>query len=742
MLGQRLKRGMRLLLEGREYAIEERLSTGDLRLRDVATEVFRVEPELFLIEALFDGRLKLLGEAGEYSYLQNRVARTLVSDITALEDSDPRKAEVRRRVAYIQAIVIARPLALTDEHISAILERVRAERGDRSAPSGRTIRRWHKEFMSAGEDVRALVPATRAKGNRTRRLCKDIARRTVLLRLIEQAIDEEYLRTERPTIQNCYETLVARIAQDNRFRDAGDKLTIPHKTSLYRIIRQLKKDDPYGHDVRRFGKRIADIRHRAYGGKKEPTRPLELVQCDDTQIDLFVIDERTLMPLGRPYIMYIIDVYTRMILGFYLSFVKPSYLSVLQTLLHAIRPKSYVKTKYPDIVHSWDTYGIPEVLNVDNTKFYHGKNIEDACMEIGTVVEFSPVRQPWCKAQIERFIGTQNTELVHNMPGTTFSNIFKKDDYDPVKNAVVGIDLLEKVIHHFIIDVYAQNRHRGIVDVPARRWDEGIKIYKPMLPPAHTELDVLLGHVEHRVISSKGVDLFGLLYNDACLVKVRSELKKGEKAKVKIDETNLGIVHVYDRARGRYLPVPAVAREYAEGLSMWQHNVIRRYARQRVDEHVDIVALCLAKERIRNMVAEYAGQVRGKRAGVKATRFLNPERTSPRARIENIAPEVAGLLTGETTDTPAEITLGYASLMRLPDGVDDAGSVDHKHVSVEDDVAATTPKSSVRRPAKKRSGRKGVVKPDVNPASVPDVANATAADLDMDGWGGDYDMPM
>lgn len=743
MLAQRLKRGMCLELDGREYSIKERLASGELRLRDVATEVRRIETEQFLIDALFDGRLKLLGEAREYSYLQKRVAQTLVSEITALEDSDPRKAEARRRLAYIKAIVKLKPIALTAEHIAPILERVRAEIGDQITPSSRSIRRWHKEFIAAGEDVRALVPATRAKGNRTRRLCKDAAHNAAVLSLIEQAIDEEYLRPERPTIQSCYETLVARIAQDNRFRDAGNKLPIPHKTTLYRIITQLKKDDSHGHDVARFGKRIADMRHRAYKQGHEPVRPLQLVQCDDTPIDLFVIDEQTQLPLGRPYIMVVVDVFTRMILGFHLSFAKPSYLSVLQALSHAIRPKTYVRNKYPTIQHDWNTYGIFEVLNVDNAKFYHGGNLEDACMHLGIAVEYSPVRQPWCKAPMERFFGTQNTQLLHRLPGTTFSNIFEKHDYDPVKNAVINLNQIEELIHHFIIDVYAQNKHRGLQDVPARRWDEAIKLHKPMLPPAHTELDVLLGHVEHRVISHKGVELFGLLFNDECLVKLRSEMEKGEKAKVKINHTDLGVVHVYDKARGRYLPVPAVARAYAEGLSVWQHDMIRRHARQQVNEHVDIVELCLAKERIRNMVAAYAGDLRRKRASVKATRFLQPERTSPRARIENVTPAVAGFLTGETTDTPNDTAIN-AAVMLIPDGVD-ADGVHRAYGFDEGNVVDTTCKPSIQCSSKKRAIGKSGAKPDVNTELVP-VGNGITViedgELDMDGWGGDYDMPM
>lgn len=96
--------------------------------------------------------------------------------------------------------------------------------------------------------------------------------------------------------------------------------------------------------------------------------------------------------------------------------------------------------------------------------------------------------------------------------------------------------------------------------------------------------------------------MWGLLYNDPSLTPIKSHLKKGERVKVKFDPTNISLIHVYDRVSNRYLPVPAVAFDYADGLSLWQHKVIKREARLSVKDYVDLEELYLAKARIQQMV--------------------------------------------------------------------------------------------------------------------------------------------
>jgi putative transposase len=61
--------------------------------------------------------------------------------------------------------------------------------------------------------------------------------------------------------------------------------------------------------------------------------------------------------------------------------------------------------------------------------------------------------------------------LLHQIPGTTFSNVAAKWDYDPKKNALISMDDLERILPNWIVDVYHQSIHRGIKDVPTRRWE-------------------------------------------------------------------------------------------------------------------------------------------------------------------------------------------------------------------------------------------------------------------------------
>ena len=48
-------------------------------------------------------------------------------------------------------------------------------------------------------------------------------------------------------------------------------------------------------------------------------QPLERAEIDHTELDVFVIDEKTRLPIGRPWLFVAIDVFTNMILGHYLK---------------------------------------------------------------------------------------------------------------------------------------------------------------------------------------------------------------------------------------------------------------------------------------------------------------------------------------------------------------------------------------------------------------------------------------
>ena len=95
---------------------------------------------------------------------------------------------------------------------------------------------------------------------------------------------------------------------------------------------------------------------------------------DHTPSDLIVVDDNSMLPLGRPTITSALDEHTRCPMGFYAGFEPPSCLSVMRCLKHAILPKTYVQREFPSVKNRWECYGVPELVVVDNPPEFHSSH--------------------------------------------------------------------------------------------------------------------------------------------------------------------------------------------------------------------------------------------------------------------------------------------------------------------------------------------------------------------------------
>lgn len=621
----RLGIGMKFKQQGRIFRIERCLPDGTLAVKDLLSGETSGRSQSELVTALFERKLELLGEDESSANLATHLDQVRVSDLSELTDQDPLRMEALRRYRYVERIRSEAPIGGQEEIIRSVGEQI----GDPRPPSSRTVRRWLRSYLGAGEDIRALMPGSRARGNRRSKISgkkmeryagEDYEKARFVDKLIDQVIKTRYLSPERPTVASIYGNLRVRISDENRLRAPGDQLPIPNISSLYRKIAAL---DPYDVDGARHGRRYADNKHHAKGQGPRPSHPLERVECDHTRIDLMVVDAETRLPLGRPWLTAMLDSYSRMVLGTYLSFQAPGYLSVMQCLRHAIRSKGYVKDVYPEIERDWPAYGLPELLVVDNGKEFHSRDFDDACLQLGINVQHAPPYCPWYKGAMERWFGTQNTRLLHELPGTTFSDIFDRGDYDPQKHAVISLEALLELVHTWIVDIYHTDVQRGVGDIPYRRWNEAIVEWPPNLPRREEDLEVLTGRIEWRQIRPAGIELFCLRYNCPELTSIRHSLKDGEKVKLKYDPTDLSMIRVHDAKRRDYLEVPALDQEYARGLSLHQHEIIKKYARRMISDHLDVPALCRARKRIEEIVARERITQKRLSGRQKAARFHN-----------------------------------------------------------------------------------------------------------------------
>ena len=474
---------------------------------------------------------------------------------------------------------------------------------------------------------------------------------------------------------------------------------------------------------------------------------------DHTKLDMLVVDPEMRLPVGRPWMTTAIDKFSKMVIGMYISFSPPSYLSVMQCLRHAIKPKTYVKDVYPRIKHSWDAYGIPELIVVDNGPEFYSTHFEDACLQLGISIHFAPAKRGQYKGTVERWFRTQNQQLLHGKPGTTFSNIIDRADYDPKKHAVISYDALEELAHIFIIDIYHQREHRGMRDIPARVWKAAITEYPPAIPPRHTALEVLLGCIEQRRISASGIELHTLFYNDERLARLRRTLRAGERVTLKYDPNDLSLIHVADQEKGEYIPVPAVNQSYTHRLTLWQHEIIRRYARQRNKSNTSIADLCLAKEQIQRIVDREWSETRKTRTRQKVARLKN---IGQQSHIEN-QPINQGAEDFMLSSSKAEKSLQQQGMNSTWKDITDLGSaIDESQSAVselkyykrrsittmhaEDPVITERAASNLRSIPQRRLSPEEDIEHNQETSSITN-SNYDETDLDMTGWSADYDLP-
>jgi putative transposase len=648
MTNFRIAKGQKLNIEPYgESIIHTRLSNGELQLFKTSNHEFFSLSEEKLVAGVFDGAVEFVYDESSKSSRKNQFAFSFI------EFAPERlRKEALRRYRYVVEIINRNIKNITKETVLPLIKEVSQKIQDLNPPSFISIYRWHKRYIESSKDIRSLVPNVPNRGNRHNKLSSDIYKAIAVQEIIDEEVNVYYLTLERPSVPELYSRIVVRIEDDNQYRSPYKKLSPPHLTTIYDNIKKL---DQYFVDLKRYGKRYADQKHKVVKHRDRPKRPLEEVQMDHYPTDLMVVDDEVGLPIGRATLSASIDAASDSSHGFYLSFHPPSYVSVMNCLLHGIQPKTYLKEFFPNVKNEWNVFGVPETILVDNGAEFYSRDFEDACLQLGIVIQYHPPKHPNYKGMIERFFRTLNQKLLHHQPGTTFSNIFDLKDYDPKKNAVISLSTLIELIHIFIVDVYQQQVHRGINETPAKKWNKITALYPPLLPSRGTDLNILLGAIDYRTVSKKGIAWENLQYNSDELGLIRRKLRKGQQVAFKYNPLDISVIYVADPENDQYITVPALWQEYAAGLTLWQHKVIQRYNRIQLKKEYNFLAICRAKELIREIV---------RNAWVKKSSTGNRKRL---ARLANYGGNyIQSLHNSQENNTHQSVLMSDSSILIAP----------------------------------------------------------------------------
>lgn len=408
--------------------------------------------------------------------------------------------------------------------------------------------------------------------------------------VIEDAIRSVYMTRERPR--------VADLVKEIRRRCHAAQLKPPGRKAVRARLRAKSQSEIV---ARRLGRKAARDRFAPVVGSLEPKWPLALVQIDHTLVDVIVVDSVTRAPIRRPWLTLAIDVYSRCVVGFHLSLEPPSATSVALCIAHSVLSKVPWLTERK-IEAQWAMEGLIEHLHLDNAKEFHSEALRRGCEQYGIGIEYRPVRTPHYGAHIERLIGTMMGK-VHLLPGTTFSDVSDRGDYDSEKNAALTLDELERWLAHEITGVYHREVHRALGTTPFAAWERGIAgdaaslgRGKPISVPDPHRLLIDFLPIERRLIRREGISLHSISYWSDVL---RAWVGVAEKMVVRYDPRNLSRIYLLG-PDGRYYDIPY--RDVRRPpITLWEQRLALKRLREEGRSQVDESAIFRTIETLRKI---------------------------------------------------------------------------------------------------------------------------------------------
>jgi len=626
---------------GRTYRVTRVLGLGDVLAEDVATRL----PERLRVDAL----VPVPAEAAALPLPEACAGSGSTPDLGAIGEADWEMAQ--RRFAAIQ------PLLDDPFRARAAVEVAASAQGVSAA----TVYRWLRLYLASGH-LSALIPRLDGRRRGTRLVRAEVEA------IIASAIEDEYLNRQKKKPSEVVE------AVRRRCKTGG--IEPPHPNTVRKRIREL----PIATVLRRRGRQ--DLARNLY----EPIRgsfpgadfPLAVVQIDHTQADVVLVDERHRLPMARPWVTLAIDVFSRMVVGFYVSIEGPNAFAAGACLSQAMLPKRGVLARL-EVPGEWPVWGKIGTVHADNAREFKGEVLKRACAQYRITLELRPVKRPHYGGHIERLMGT-SAGFIRNLPGATFSSPAERKGSDPEREAAMTLEEFEVYLLDRIVNYYHKDFHHGLGTSPQRRWEIGIlgdagtrAAGLPDVPgdPERMRLDFL--PFAERTVQPYGIVIDDVYYWDEVLTPWINaadpeDPRRKRKFIVRRDPRLISPVWFWDPQLERYFEIP-YRDTTRPPVSLWELRTARQLLVQE-KERIDEASLFEALDRLDRRVED--AKVATKSARRQLHRQERTRRASAQAGRGTSAPPVAAARTGGTP--------------RLPDPLDElfATPVErHGHIDVK-----------------------------------------------------------
>lgn len=305
---------------------------------------------------------------------------TVLYDIEALDAS-------ARKAAYERYTVIAGILPyLADESRRAEAIHIAAERFERTEM---TVRKYLCRYL-VFDSVSALAPKPTATE-------KEL---TQTEKVIRWGLNKFYYTAKKHSLRQSYTLLLK-----EKFCDETGQLKESYPTfSQYRYFYYTKYRDIRKQSISRDGLKEyqKNVRPLLGDGVQAFAPAVGVGMCDATILDIYLIDEAG-NAVGRPVLTACLDAYSRLLMGYILSWEGGTY-SLALLMDNVIADKVQYCMSFGIVIEplDWGCHELPGVIVTDRGSEYTGETFEQIC-ELGVRIVNLPAFRPELKCIAEEF---------------------------------------------------------------------------------------------------------------------------------------------------------------------------------------------------------------------------------------------------------------------------------------------------------------------------------------------------
>jgi len=438
-------------------------------------------------------------------------------------------------------------------------------RGETPTAPKRSVQRWWKAFQQAKETYGCgylgLLDRVAARGNRNQRI------EPASLQLLEATLQTHYAAPQGKSAAAVYRL----------YREQCEKLGLPpvSQPTFYRVRACFTTNEVV---AKRRGTRAAYAAQPfAWLDQTTPRhgeRPFALAHLDHTELDIVLVSSLTGKPLGKPWVTFLSDAYSRRILACYLTYDPPSYRSVMMALRICVQRHQR----------------LPQECFVDRGSEFGSVYFETLLTRYFVTKKDRPTAQPRMGSVIERLFGTAQMEFVYMLLGNTQASKLPRQltrEVDPKRLAVWTLERFSARLCHYVYEVYDQMDHPALGQSPREAFAQGIQLAgmrTHRLIPYSEEFLILtcpttrIGYA--KLDAARGMVVNGLRYGHPL---IRSSRDAGKPVEVRYEPFDMSVAYAF--VDGQWLTCTADALLQVQGRSEREWELILDEWREQQRQH-------------------------------------------------------------------------------------------------------------------------------------------------------------